>query len=230
MQNDFQSGPGPRSREPFRTPEEVASRDNSQPAHPQNIPDSVTLKSTQPKHRSWFKRWPFSRKQTLIGTAVIVILLGIGLGWFWLHQPQPAPKPVAVLPAPKKIAPKITTVPSTLTGLPVAPSVNQRPVTGIMIENLPAARPQAGLSQAGVVFEALTEGGITRFLALFQDQLPNNVGPIRSVRPYFLDWDLGFDAPLAHVGGSPQALQEIPTLGVKNLDQDKVIYRLLSGG
>ena len=219
MQNDFQSGPGPRSREPFRTPDEVASHDNQQPAVPQNPPNTVTPQTAKPRHQAWFKRWPFNKKQTLIGAGVVVVLLGIGLGWFLLHQPKPTPKPVAVQPAPKKIAPKPTTVPSTLTGLPVAPSVNQRPVTGVMIENLPAARPQAGLSQAGVVFEALTEGGITRFLALFQDQLPNNIGPIRSVRPYFLDWDLGFDAPLAHVGGSPQALQEIPQLGVKNLDQ-----------
>ena len=87
-----------------------------------------------------------------------------------------------------------------------------------MIEYCPAARPQSGLSEAGVVFEAVAEGGITRFLALFQDTKPAYVGPVRSSRPYYIRWLLGFDATYAHAGGSPQALQDINTLNVKNLD------------
>ncbi|HSX36956.1 MAG TPA: DUF3048 domain-containing protein, partial [Patescibacteria group bacterium] len=112
-----------------------------------------------------------------------------------------------------------TTVPSTLTGLPVDPSVNQRPVTGVMIENSIDARPQSGLGQAGVVFEAVAEGGVTRFLALFQDTQPDNIGPIRSARPYYIQWALGFDAGYAHVGGSPDGLQDIRDWGVRDLDQ-----------
>jgi hypothetical protein len=119
----------------------------------------------------------------------------------------------------KKAPPKPTTVPSTLTGVPVAPEVNQRPVTGVMIENSLAARPQSGLSEAGVVFEAIAEGGITRFLALYQDTQPADIGPVRSARPYFVKWALGFDAGYAHVGGSPQAMADIRALGVKDLDQ-----------
>jgi len=88
-----------------------------------------------------------------------------------------------------------------------------------MVENSDEARPQSGLNQAGVVFEALAEGGITRFLALYQDQAPSSIGPIRSVRPYYLQWALGFDASVAHVGGSPDALGDIQTWGVKDLDQ-----------
>ncbi len=111
------------------------------------------------------------------------------------------------------------TVPSALTGLLVDPSLNKGPVTGIMIENSEDARPQSGLSQAGVVFEAIAEGGITRFLALFQDTAPDNVGPIRSARPYYLQWALGFDAGYAHVGGSPEAITDISDWGVRDLDQ-----------
>jgi hypothetical protein len=88
-----------------------------------------------------------------------------------------------------------------------------------MIENSTDARPQSGLGQASVVFEAVAEGGVTRFLALFQDTSPDNVGPIRSARPYYVAWDLGFDAAYAHVGGSPDALADIKAWGVHNLDE-----------
>jgi hypothetical protein len=88
-----------------------------------------------------------------------------------------------------------------------------------MIENSDEARPQSGLSQAGVIFEALAEGGITRFLALYEEGQPSSIGPIRSARPYFIDWLLPFDAAYAHVGGSPDALSEIQALNVKNMDE-----------
>ncbi len=202
----------------FQTPEEVAAHDNvMQPESPlqhESIPIAAAV-----KHKKQRKFWPPSRKQLIICSSVVLGLLLIGGGMFLAFRHN---RPVTVnIPrkiVPPKAAPVSNTVPSTLTGLPVAPSVNQRPITAVMIENLPPARPQSGLSQAGVVIEALTEGGITRFIAFFQDQLAANVGPIRSARPYYLDWALGFDAPLAHVGGSPTALAEIPALGVKNLD------------
>lgn len=203
----------------FKTPEEIASHDSK-------LTEEVINKSSQsllinkPVFKSHKKFWPLTKKQIIIGSAVALVIIGLGIGGWSLTNHHK--KVAAVLPVKqqvKKPAPPVaSTVPSTLSGLPVAPSVNQRPITAVMIENTPYARPQAGLSQAGVVFEALTEGGITRFMALFQDQLSSNVGPIRSARPYFLDWDLGFDAPYAHVGGSPEALAEIPQLGVKNLD------------
>jgi hypothetical protein len=88
-----------------------------------------------------------------------------------------------------------------------------------MIENSTFARPQAGLSQAGVVFEAVAEGGVTRFMALYQDTAPNNVGPIRSLRPYYLSWAMGFDAAVAHVGGSPEALADVKSWGSRDLDE-----------
>jgi hypothetical protein len=112
-----------------------------------------------------------------------------------------------------------STVPSDLSGLPVSPSLNQQPVTAVMVENSTFARPQSGLSQAGVIFEAVAEGGVTRFMALYQDTAPTNVGPIRSVRPYYLSWALGFDASVAHVGGSPDALADISNWDVRNLDE-----------
>jgi hypothetical protein len=88
-----------------------------------------------------------------------------------------------------------------------------------MIENSIDARPQSGLGEAGVVFEAVAEGGVTRFLALFQDTAPDNVGPIRSARPYYVSWDMGFDAAYAHVGGSPDGLADITSWGTKDMNQ-----------
>jgi hypothetical protein len=88
-----------------------------------------------------------------------------------------------------------------------------------MIENSTDARPQSGLGQASVVFESVAEGGVTRFLALFQDTSPDNVGPIRSARPYYIQWALGFNAGYAHVGGSPDGLADIKAWGVRDLDQ-----------
>ncbi len=97
---------------------------------------------------------------------------------------------------------------------------NNYPVA-VMIENLVTSRPPSGLSQANIVYEALAEGGITRFMALYAGQfitLPE-IGPVRSARPYYLDWALEYNALYAHVGGSPQALADIRTYDVFDLNQ-----------
>jgi hypothetical protein len=113
---------------------------------------------------------------------------------------------------------KPTTVASKLTGVQVTPELNERPITGVMIENSIDARPQSGLTEAEVIFEAVAEGGITRFLALYQINQPDYIGPIRSARPYYVQWAAGFDAAYAHSGGSGEALNLIRALGVKDMD------------
>lgn len=90
---------------------------------------------------------------------------------------------------------------------------------GVMIENTPAARPQAGLSEAAVVYETLAEGGVTRFFALWpQTTRPKLVGPIRSARPYYVDWAKEYDAFVLHAGGSRDALVEFGKLFVRSYD------------
>lgn len=81
--------------------------------------------------------------------------------------------------------------------------LKHRPL-GVMIENHLDARPQSGLSYADVVYEAVAEGGITRFLALYYCQDAPEVGPIRSARTYFIDWlsEYGNFPLYAHVGGA----------------------------
>lgn len=73
----------------------------------------------------------------------------------------------------------------------------------VMIENHEESRPQSGLSSANVVYEAVAEGGITRFMALYLCNPSDvQVGPVRSARTYFLDWLSEYNAFYAHVGGA----------------------------
>lgn len=108
---------------------------------------------------------------------------------------------------------------SQLTGMDTTRELSERPVLGVMIENSQEARPQTGLDSAGIVFETVAEGGITRYLALFQEDMPAEVGPVRSIRSYFLDWAMGFDASIAHVGGSADALELVDDRNAKSLNQ-----------
>lgn len=80
-------------------------------------------------------------------------------------------------------------------------------VLAVMIDNHPSARPQPGLASARVVYEAPVEGGLTRFMALYApSDTPSQVGPVRSARPYFIDWASEYHALYLHSGGSPEAL------------------------
>ncbi|MDO4870762.1 MAG: DUF3048 domain-containing protein [Candidatus Saccharibacteria bacterium] len=92
-------------------------------------------------------------------------------------------------------------------------------ITAIMIENSLDARPQSGLKSAEVVFEAIAEGGITRFMALYQANKPQLIGPVRSVRKYYLDWAKPFNASIGHVGGSDEALNIVRNGSYRDIDQ-----------
>ncbi len=102
--------------------------------------------------------------------------------------------------------------------------IRRRPLA-VMIENHVEARPQSGLSSADLVYEAVAEGGITRFMALFYCNMADvQVGPVRSARTYFLDWLGEYDALYAHVGGAntpgpANALGQIIDYEVKDLNQ-----------
>lgn len=76
----------------------------------------------------------------------------------------------------------------------------------VMVENHPDARPQSGLSSADIVFEALAEGGVTRFGVVYYCGAQSHdvtIAPVRSARTYFVDWAAGFNQPIyVHVGGA----------------------------
>jgi hypothetical protein len=96
-----------------------------------------------------------------------------------------------------------------------------QPLVGVMIENFTSARPQDGIAQASVVYEAPAEGNITRFLALFPlDSDVEKAGPVRSARPYYLDFVSEYPgAVYMHVGGSPEALQKIDQYNIFDVDE-----------
>lgn len=238
MNNDFLPPRGQRSKlrygrrktstwerpRSFRTPEVVAAEEEQNPATSTAPGLSGYGASKPPKQKkslkAWFKR--LSKKQRVLLIAAAILVVG-GAGFAIYHfffKPEPV-KPAVVVKKEAPPAPAPQPLLSTLTGLPIAEAaINQRPVTAVMIENSPDARPQAGLNQAGVVFEAVAEGGITRFLTLFQDSEPDYIGPVRSVRPYYVLWAAGFDAAIAHVGGSADALKMLRQDNVtKDLDQ-----------
>ncbi len=93
------------------------------------------------------------------------------------------------------------------------------PVTAVMIENSPEARPQSGLKKAGVVYEAVAEAGITRFMAFYQGEKPKLLGPVRSLRMHFMSWGAPYQAGIAHVGGSRNALNTVRSGNYRDLDQ-----------
>lgn len=175
-------------------------------------------KKTKGKGSFWDKGlaiWPSSKEHKIIGSSIAAAVIVLGsVGVFALNNALKF-QPSAETPIVKKVS---KTEPSKLTGIKVPKDINKKRVIGIMIENSPDARPQAGLHEAGVVFEAIAEGGITRFHALFLEGDTNYIGPVRSVRPYYAEWSAGFDAAFAHAGGSAEGLAKLRSLKMSDLD------------
>lgn len=121
---------------------------------------------------------------------------------------------------------------SNLTGEPLANASEQTaPTFCIQTPNgTDGARPQSGLTKAGVVFEAIAEAGITRFAAIYQNPSQAVIGPIRSLRLYYLEWDTPFDCTIVHAGGADDALQAVASGGYRDLSEDYAyMYRGTSG-
>ncbi|MEX1051787.1 MAG: DUF3048 domain-containing protein [Patescibacteria group bacterium] len=154
------------------------------------------------------------RKAVLVIAPIILVLLFagvVGLVRYFSNSNETVPPNVInneeVLPV---------LVPHLLNGVLVEPAIAKRHPVAAMIENSTAARPQVGLTSADVVYEAVSEGGITRFMAVYSQVLPEKAGPVRSARSYFIDWLSEFDAFYVHAGGSPTALQRIGAYGIKD--------------
>lgn len=110
---------------------------------------------------------------------------------------------------------------SVLDGMPVSSTekINSN-VVAVMIDNHPDARPQSGLLASKLVYEAPAEGGITRYIAMFDSQqVVEKVGPVRSARPYFIDWVQEYDSLYMHCGGSPEALTILKEGKVADLNE-----------
>ena len=158
----------------------------------------------------------FKNKYFLLIFSVLVIAGGVLI---YLALAAPAKPTIETIIHPTTTTTKDNRITSKLMGIKVDPAVNDRKIVAVVVENHPGARPQSGLDKASIVYETIAEGGITRFLAFYQENEAAEIGPVRSARTYFVDWALEYDALFAHVGGNVDALDEIGPLGVQDINQ-----------
>jgi len=128
------------------------------------------------------------------------------------EEPSPTPTPT---PEPEEdLTPR-----NPLTGVAVEEEVSHMRPWAVLLDNVPRALPQNGISQADIIYEIPVEGGITRILAVFQDISDvGEIGPVRSTRHYFSDVVQGHNAIFVHAGGSPQGYESIRNQGISNID------------
>ncbi|MFN2593327.1 MAG: DUF3048 domain-containing protein [Actinomycetota bacterium] len=124
-------------------------------------------------------------------------------------EPSPSPAPSAPPP----------TCP--LTGsAPKTASLLDRPAVAVKVENNPVAYPLSGLEKADLVFEEVVEGGLTRFMAIYDCGDASSVGPVRSSR--IVDPAIMIPATkiLADAGGNGIVLRHLKRKGIVNIDED----------
>jgi Protein of unknown function (DUF3048) N-terminal domain/Protein of unknown function (DUF3048) C-terminal domain len=136
--------------------------------------------------------------------------------------PTPAPTTVASTAAPTTTRPAPKDCPLTDEPAPGG-HIPQRPALAIKVENLPAARPQYGLAAADVIYEEPVEGGITRFIAIYQCHNAARVEPVRSGRiidPEIVD-QYGAHPLLAYAGAIPPAVSAIDSSSLIDLSAER---------
>lgn len=166
------------------------------------------------KIRSWLRR-----RGLPVALAGCLALALAGCGAKPAASPPAEPVPPVVQPDPEPPKPPEPRYFAPLTGEGLQEKVEYRPIM-VMINNHPAARPQSGLTQADILFEVLAEGEVTRLVALFQSRdFDDPIGPVRSIRPYFIEIGKSFGAIQAHAGGSPDGYEKIRKEKIEALDE-----------
>ena len=199
----------------------------------EDVPVKKSVKKERKKERK-----KEARQKSIKGTiakifvSLIVIAAIVFLG-LWFFKPSLIENLVDGSKTEEAVADEVYYSP--LTGLE---STNKKIATAeatcIMIENSVDARPQSGLNKAGVVYEAVAEAGITRFMAVYKDELPAWVGPIRSARQTFVHLARPYNCGYVHHGGATNAINTLNTSGYRNLDagwvEDQYVFRINSIG
>lgn len=152
--------------------------------------------------------------------GVVGFLAGIGCLLFSFLRPKEEAEAL-VFPAIPSVKEAESTY-SLLTGEALANAdLKDAPTFCIQVPNgTDGARPQSGLTEAGVIFEAIAEAGITRFAAIYQNPSSAVIGPIRSLRTYFLEWDIPFGCTVVHAGGADDAIAMLRAGGYRDLDEN----------
>ena len=126
---------------------------------------------------------------------------------------EPTASPAPPTEPPPSTPPPPSLVPAPLTGMPVTAEAAAQHVIAVMVDDQADARPQSGFNSASMVWQAPAEGGIPRYMMLFQETIPDGVGPVRSSREYYIEWAAEWKAMYVHAGGSPQALRTLASKG-----------------
>lgn len=168
------------------------------------------LKEEGVKKPSGFKNffskfWDFIKRHKW-SVALVIAALGIGGFFIWDSLTAGTFTPSGDISLRPK---KEERVKAPLSGRLVTREQSVRKPIAVVVENHPDARPQSGLNEASLVYETFAEGGITRFLAIFQENDVKEIGPVRSARVYFYEWAASLKALFAHVGGNIDALDLI---------------------
>jgi len=165
----------------------------------------------------WVKRhWPY-----LAGGAFLILLVSVGFLVYALSGGTRESSLDNGMAAPTSTEVNDGLTDRWLDGIRVPEAEARLLPRAVMIENHVDARPLSGINDASLVFEATVEGGITRLMAVFSaSSTADEIGPVRSARPYYVEWAQSLDAIYAHVGGSPEALNRIAGLtNFRNLDE-----------
>lgn len=154
-------------------------------------------------------------KRSLLYTLLIALLILI-VGCSKEEAKPAVTKPVEE-PAEETVEEETFDAVYPLSGIETNEDVDQRTVA-VMVNNHPKARPQSGLHKTDIVYEVLAEGDVTRFLAIFQSQKPEKIGPVRSSRDYYIKLAKGFDAFYIAHGYSPDAKEMLEAKVVDNIN------------
>lgn len=146
-------------------------------------------------------------------------------------EPAPSGSSTPETPTPQVPETPVTPFTNPLTGLPIKEALTNRKPIAIMLNNIKAAQPQQGNSQADLIYEVLAEGGITRMLGVYQDVSGLGVvGSVRSARLYYLELSLGHDAVFVHAGGSPEFYEKSEEWKLTTADGVNGFYSYASTG
>ncbi len=166
------------------------------------------------------------RRNIVLGAIAALLVLGTATGAWVMSQnhasvalgrPLSTPLSAPVASTPVVVPPVDVRVPSYLNGVLVPPDVAKRRPVIVSVENHQDSRPPTGLSEADIVYELPVEGGITRFLAIFQQNEPAKIGPERSARVYMLDFIKEYNGVFAHIGQDPAVLSLLRPKGINDL-------------
>ena len=158
-----------------------------------------------------------SRQKTGLVLVAVTVTLACLFFWYFFRQWNSSHVASPVVDTSSSAA---MTVRDPLTGVLVDKAEANKQIYGVMIDEHVDARPQSGLDKAFLVIEAPVEAGFPRLLAFFSaDESVPKIGPVRSARPYFIDWVNELDAVYAHVGGSNEALDKIAKGSTIDLNQ-----------